>query len=177
MFQHLLVPLDGSAVSERALPSALEIAAAFGSRIALLRVVLVPGVIGGHGNEATEPYVVYLENRYREAEAYITEMVASLQSNSYHMYGLILQGRSVADVVLEAADLFAVDGIVMGTHGRGGLYRWLLGSVADKVVRCSSMPVLLVPTLANPDHLRKYAALTAQAPAYWTGPMDDECGC
>ncbi|MAT98626.1 MAG: hypothetical protein CL608_15900 [Anaerolineaceae bacterium] len=149
MFQHLLIPLDGSDLSERALPSALAIATAFGSRIALLRVVLMPYVVGGHGNDLTEPYVVFLENRYREAEAYIDEKVASLQRNGYQVYGLVLQGESVANVVLEAADRFAVDAIVMGTHGRSGLSRWLLGSVADKVLRCSKLPVLLVPTLAN----------------------------
>ncbi len=149
MFKHLLVPLDGSDVSEQAIPPALAIATAFNSRVTLLRVVLIPTVIGGHGNDFTEPYIVLLENRYREAEVYIREKVTSLQSKWYPVYGLILHGESVADVVLETADEFAVDGIVMGTHGRSGLSRWLLGSVADKVMRHAGVPVLLIPTLPN----------------------------
>lgn len=149
MFQHVLVPLDGSDVSENALPPALAIAAAFGSRLTLLRVVLVPYVVGGHGNDLTEPYVVFLENRYREAEAYIGEMVTSLQTKKRPVRGLVLQGESVANVLLEAVDMFAVDAIVMGTHGRSGLTRWLLGSVADKVLRHATVPVLLIPTLPN----------------------------
>ncbi len=151
MFQHLLVPLDGSDIAEKALPPAVAIAASFGSRLTLLRVVLVPYVIGGYGNDLTEPPIVFLENRHREAEAYISETIRPLQSEDYQVFGLVLEGESVANVLLEAADTFAVDAIVMGTHGRSGFSRWLLGSVADKVVRYSTVPVLLIPTLTKPS--------------------------
>lgn len=155
MFQHLLVPLDGSTVSELALPPALTIAAAFRGQIILLRVVTIPYIVGGRGNDFTEPYIVFVQNRHREAQTYIKQKVSSLQASGYPVHGLVIWGESVATTILNVADHFAVDAIVMGTRGHGGIYRWLLGSVADQVLRCSTVPVLLTSSLLNPRFVNR----------------------
>ena len=60
------------------------------------------------------------------------------------MHTQVTEGENVADALLEVAAALGVDTIVMSTHGRGGLSRWVFGSVADKVLRYANVPVLLI---------------------------------
>ncbi len=145
MLERLLVPLDGSETAELALPSAMAMADCFGCEIMLLCVAHIPHVIGGHGDDLTEPCAVLLENRRRAARQYIQETAVQLQAKGYHVRRLVWEGESEAEVILHAADELTADLIIMSSHGHGGVYRWAFGSTADKVLRAASIPLLLIP--------------------------------
>jgi len=125
MFAKILVPLDGSELSERAVPYATVLAKAATGSLTLVRVVLDPA----HEDEA-------------KAElATVAEKVAKLGVNADVR---VIYGHP-AEMIIDAAASDQHTMIVMSTHGRSGLGRWLYGSVADQVLREATVPVLLVP--------------------------------
>ncbi len=144
MFRHLLVPLDGSDLSEFALPPALELASCLKSKITLLRVVHSPNFLAAAGSDFAELYIIFREDMQQEAANYIQEKQSALQAEGYQVSSRIVEGDSVADIILNTADELAVDTIVMSTHGRGGLSRFVFGSVADKVLQHAKVPLLLI---------------------------------
>ena len=146
MFKRILIPLDGSALAEKALPSAIALAHQFGSKLILIRMVEVsyPTLLSPHLTSATavtmsESY----EQAHRAAEAYLLAQQKALQQDGLDVE-VIMCEATPADGILYTASEYHIDCIVMSTHGRGGLARWTLGSVADKVARHAPCPVLLV---------------------------------
>ncbi len=137
----IIVPLDESVLAEAALPYAETLAAGAGAALRLISVVETEpaGLVGGL------PEVrAYLERSAEEArEQYLHRTVAALADRGLQATTRVLRGDPV-DEILAAADEEADSVIVMATHGRGGMERWLVGSVADKVMRMSTRPVLLV---------------------------------
>lgn len=148
MFAHLLVPLDGSKLAETALPLALAIAGRFESTITLLRVVHPPHYMTS-SNDFAQIYVSLREDMLEEATAYIQLKQNDLLAGGFIINGRIAEGESIAEVVLNAADALGVDAIVMSTHGRGGMKRWVFGSVADKILQQAHVPILLVRALPS----------------------------
>ncbi|MFO7538403.1 MAG: universal stress protein [Chloroflexota bacterium] len=151
MFTHLLIPLDGSRLAEAALPSALALAAKFESTITLLRVVRPPDIsTSTTGSPMTEVLTMLRAHSQEEAESYLRVLQGSLRQQGYKIHRHVIFGDGVADIILEVAQgqavvqSQAVDVIVMSTHGRSGLSRWVFGSVADKVLRQAQVPVLLI---------------------------------
>ncbi len=143
MFTHLLVPLDGSKLAEAALPLALTIARQFESNVTLLRVVNVPRfVVSSH--EFAQLVASMNEDLREEATAYIQVKQNDLMSGGFVVNGRVAKGDSTADIILDAADELGVDAIVMCTHGRGGIKRWVFGSVADRILQQARVPILLV---------------------------------
>lgn len=134
MAMTILVPLDGSALSEQALPYAAVLARATGGRLILMRAV---SEIKRGKHEEDEGRIAstldILAERVRSegvvAERYIR-----------HVYF-----EEVGEAIVQAARQKHADLIAMATHGRGGLGRWLYGSVADQVLRLAETPTLLVP--------------------------------
>ena len=145
MFKHILVPLDGSFLAEAALPPALALAAKFGSTLTLLRVTSVPSVYYAdpYGGGA-ELLVEMREQARADTAAYLKARKGELRQQGYTVHTQALEGESPADAILEVAESQKVDTIVMSTHGRGGVARWVYGSVADKVLRHAEVPILLV---------------------------------
>lgn len=136
-FARILVPLDGSEHSQIALAEAHPIALATGATIRLLRAVnvFVPLAPIGTG--------LAFDQANREAEAYAQRYLADAAARyAGPPFETAVVVGSASHTILEAAE--TVDLIVMGTHGRGGLPRLALGSVADAVVRGSGKPVMLV---------------------------------
>lgn len=145
MFKHILVPLDGSHLAEAALPAALALASRFDSKITLLRVTRTPYVASGiDGSVYTEMIVTLRQQEYDEAAAYLQMKQRSLQQQNYVVDTVVREGEPIAEIVLETAAEAGVDTIVMSTHGRGGVSRWVFGSVADKVLRQAEIPVVLI---------------------------------
>ena len=139
-FKHIMVPLDGSPLSATILGPASELARASGARLTLVHVVSSSAVLGTRIfpllpddiTPAMEKAREYLEDRARElrargftAETHVEEHEAP--------------GRAIAAI----ADKLGADLIALATHGYGGLKRALLGSVADKVLRSSPLPLLV----------------------------------
>jgi nucleotide-binding universal stress UspA family protein len=137
----ILVPLDGSQTAEAALPYAEAIAGATGAAVHLLAVVESEA-----GGPAGRPLQVrqYLGRIGQEAmTAYLDLTAGALRERGITAATTVVTGDP-ADEITAAAEDTPDAIIVMATHGRGGLDRWLIGSVADKVMRTATRPTLLV---------------------------------
>lgn len=130
MFTRILVPLDGSRRSERALPYAAGLAKAFGGELILLHDETIG--LPGDDTPAAADTIGRIKHLVRE----LKEMGLPVRMRVNH-------GRA-ADAILRAAGEERADVIMMSTHGRGGLGRWLYGSVADEVLRHATLPVVLI---------------------------------
>ncbi|MFN8499818.1 MAG: universal stress protein [Anaerolineae bacterium] len=136
MYKSILVPLDGSELSEQALPLAKSIARGMNARLLLLQAVhplgLPNGPLNGHQIRAIN-----------EAEAYLAKIASDLLSDGI-IADTAVMDASPAHAILDEIRLRGIDMVVMTTHGRSGLGRWVYGSVAEAVLHGSSVPVLLV---------------------------------
>lgn len=136
MFARILVPLDGSPLAEAILPEVVDLARHHGAEVLLLRVALVhtlPGV------DQTEAQVRAVE----EAEGYLAEVERRLAAQGVPVSGAVRYGRAVEEI-LDHAESKRADLIAMSTHGRSGIRRFMLGSVAEAVLRAAPVPVLLL---------------------------------
>ena len=142
MCQRILVPLDGSAMAEQVLPPVTAIAEALDAEIVLFRVPIAR-VIGAF----TDGWYVSLGDTYDRAnqiaEEYLGQVADKLRGQGVKAATATQMG-AVAGAILEYAEVNEIDLIAMCTHGRTGLARWALGSVADRVLRARSTPLLLV---------------------------------
>jgi nucleotide-binding universal stress UspA family protein len=141
MYEKILVPLDGSALAERAIRHAQEIARGPRSEILLLQAVnlpipVVPEAVLVHDGK-------WLDEGKKEAARYLEGIAAPLREAGMRVRTL-LDERPPADAILHVAAREEVDLIVMSTHGRGGFSRLLMGSVAESVFRATSRTVMLV---------------------------------
>ncbi|HUL63514.1 MAG TPA: universal stress protein [Burkholderiaceae bacterium] len=144
MYEKILVPLDGSPTSELGLAEAIKLARLTGARLALLHVVdtaavaIVPEAAAGAASVfdvmRASGEQILAKARLDTERAGVAVETALLET---------VAGR-VSDLVVEEASKRRADLIVMGTHGRRGVGRMLLGSDAELVVRNARVPVLLV---------------------------------
>jgi nucleotide-binding universal stress UspA family protein len=143
--ERILVPLDGSPASENALEMAATLAEKFNSLIILLYVVELPALAlpAIHMEEPPTWAVEVREYTDQKGREYLAAHQEKLQARGYRVETL-LREMSPAEQILETMTSHDIDMVIMSTHGRGGLARWALGSVADKVVRHSPCPVLLI---------------------------------
>ena len=147
MYKRILVAVDGSANAAHALQHAAALANALSASLRLIHVVdmgLMP-----YGPEIGIDIDALLEARYAAAEKVLTEARDSVQAAGIaietKLVDTALPTVHVATTIAEDAVSAKADLIVLGTHGRRGVERWLLGSVAEGVARRSTVPVLLVP--------------------------------
>jgi nucleotide-binding universal stress UspA family protein len=144
VFRRIMVPLDGSELAEQALETAKHLSHATGAAITLMQVPTVPSYITGIP-ETAGWIPKYLAERAAEATAYLQDVAARLADDGLEVDidVEVVTAGSVADGILSAAVEHDVNVIVMCTHGRTGLGRWVFGSVADKVLRGADRPVWL----------------------------------
>ncbi len=150
MYSRIVVPLDGSVLAEHALSHAQELAKALDVPIHLLRVVDVTRLerYGAYGLALEYAGLAEVaQEEERAAREYMQTVSSGVTSAGLTVTIEILRGLVVPSVT-EAAR--ANDLIVMASHGRTGLSRWFLGSVAEEVVRKSAGPVLIVRSI-TPD--------------------------
>ncbi len=142
MFRKILVPLDGSAMAEQVFPLVQELAWKFDGQVTLLRVVapISPSLAAETG---AEWFLQQREIARQAAEEYLRVKQGELQAQNIPTQFVVLEGN-VPEMILSFAEQEGFDLIAMVTHGRSGISRWALGSVAEKVVRGSHCPVLLV---------------------------------
>jgi nucleotide-binding universal stress UspA family protein len=145
MFKHLLVPLDGSGFAELAIPYAVEIAHKFEGKITLMRVISPPQPTSADLSPDASKLMWQLRTMAdKEAQDYLQAKTDELNKQGHRVDWDITGDTSPADSILTIAQEKGADGIVMSTHGRSGLGRFVFGSVAEKVVRHSDVPVLLI---------------------------------
>jgi nucleotide-binding universal stress UspA family protein len=148
-FHDVLVALDGDVAAERALAAAAGLPFAEGARCTLLRVAQVPVLPGSsYIPDAARDNRAELEARTREAGEYLAEIAVEASRSWGVVDQHVIAAYRTADAILDDADGTAADLIVLGTHARGHLGRAVLGSVADKVIRGATVPVLVFPARA-----------------------------
>lgn len=139
----ILVPLDFSEFSEKALLYGLELAERCGSRLTLLHaVVLFQDDIGEE--QKLQEYEEWVKRREQRIHSQINQGKKQATDRGIDVDTVILRGVSAADVILEYLDDHPSDLVIMGTHGRSGLKHILHGSVAEKVMKLSPYPVITV---------------------------------
>ena len=139
LLEHVLVPLDGSSLAERALEPALDLMRLWKGRCTLLRVIeATPAATEAWPNRPHPPE----HEREVAAKAYLEKIAGRLREQGTAVETRIVVGLHAAPAILEAAQTQRCDFIALATHGWGGLRRMFLGSVTDKVIRASSLPVL-----------------------------------
>lgn len=140
MYKRVLIPLDGSVLAEQALPHAVAQARHFQAELILLRVVEPFPHARGMSLTALDRVK---QQTHDWAHEYLERLVADLRQQGVLAQKVTVDGRPHTGIA-EYAEINRVDLIVMSTRGQSGLSRWLLGSVADRVVRGATVPVLLV---------------------------------
>ena len=144
MLRHILIPLDGSELAERAIPVAAEIAKATdGSAISLVRIVRAPAEFETSATDTAVWAPAADEDEKREANNYLHEVAQRPELAGVAVTERIYAGPPSATLLMAAKSL-GVDLIVMTSRGRSGITRWLLGSVAEGVSRESPAPTLIV---------------------------------
>ena len=140
---HILIPLDGSVLAESIVPHALQLGEGVATTYTLLRVVppvwTAPEVM-------SEPDTISegaLKERLQGAREYLRSVAELMSGEAVEVKTEVVVGTAAAATILEYARNREADVIAMATHGRGGVKRLLLGSVADKVLRGAPIPVLL----------------------------------
>jgi nucleotide-binding universal stress UspA family protein len=161
MYRKLLVPLDGSTFSEQALTFACDIAQRSGAKLHLVHVHTFSNIIYVAGMPVIDAELQSLAQEHERAYLeQIRERLTATTELSITCANLDSEG-SVASTLGQYIEAHAIDLVVMTTHGRGGLERAWLGSVADALVRCSLVPLLLLrpgehaPDIVQPPQLKR----------------------
>ena len=136
MYKKILVPLDGSELAEKVLPQVIGLAKLTNAEIHLLRVVLVHTVPGADPTDRQVEAV-------HQAEEYIEATAGKLKKEGLQVVTHVRYGHEASEI-LDQVDHSGADLLAMCTHGRSGPTRWAMGSVSEKVVRRSPVPVLLI---------------------------------
>ncbi|WP_254769418.1 universal stress protein [Salinilacihabitans rarus] len=139
MYDRILVPTDGSVEGERAVEYAIDLARAHDATIRAIYVVNA----ASYGGLPMETAWDGISDALREEGEVAVERVEELAPEDVTVETKVLEGSPSRVIVSEAAAV-SCDLVVMGTHGRGGIDRLLLGSVAERVVRSAPVPVLTV---------------------------------
>jgi len=141
--QTILVPLDASELSRSALPFAEDLAKALGASLVVMHAI-VPTAIAYPGAEPVAIPQSVITDIEASAHAFARGIAGELTARGLKAKPVVVNG-SAADAIVESAEAEGAGLIVMSTHGRSGVQRLLLGSVAEAVVRNSPIPITLVP--------------------------------
>ncbi|WP_368678545.1 universal stress protein [Acinetobacter lactucae] len=143
LYQHILVPIDGSETSMIAMKEAIKLGKALNSKITVVQVMALDPFIAdvyvktGQTNDLIERTRIYLLDILQQAKQEFSNEGLTVETK-------LLEGFVVHEEIIQAAQDLNADLIVMGSHGRTGVRKLVLGSVAQKVLGESHIPVLIV---------------------------------
>jgi len=144
MYENILLPTDGSDGTDRVVEHAIHLARGSGATVHVLHVV----------DTSALPLDAHSQHVYDELESAGLDSVVEIRDGALeagvHAVEAVREGTPYREI-LAYADEHDVDLVVIGTHGRNGLRRRVLGSVAERVVRCAEAPVLTVRTSPPED--------------------------
>ena len=150
MYQKILVPLDGSALAECVLPPVESIAKGCGPAQVILARVVEPFklFVGSEGYAFAREEMTKIEKEWDEqnkaqAEQYLNGIKKRFKEGNLDVQTAVLRGRAVEELTA-MAEKQGIDLIAIATHGQSGVSRWVWGSVADRILRSSCVPVLMV---------------------------------
>jgi nucleotide-binding universal stress UspA family protein len=141
MYKRILVPLDGSPLSEAVLPHAEVIAKAMDAEIILLNII--PSIAPEFSVPSSTPILSTFPQIEAEMKTYLKSMCSKLEKEGLRVTYLIREGV-MPEIILEVAEIMQVDMIAMSTHGRTGAQRLWFGSITDGVVHRSLLPVMVI---------------------------------
>ncbi len=143
MFKHILIPVDGSPTSMTAVAKAAGLAKAFGSQVTAVYVV-DPYPFTGVGADFAYGQSQYMNAATAEANTALDATRRAMEEAGVPVNTVIGEGHAVHDGILQALESTGADLIVMGSHGRRGLEKLVLGSVTQRVLGVVHTPVLVV---------------------------------
>jgi nucleotide-binding universal stress UspA family protein len=144
MYDRIVVPLDGSDIAEQAIPTAEQLADALELPLHFVRIVEFPSTSFTYAYGSmidADASLMNLDDEREIARHYLAEASSSSEKRGRTVTTEVREGIAVQELVesMQAGDLF-----VLASHGRSGMARWFLGSVAEEITRKSTVPVLLV---------------------------------
>jgi nucleotide-binding universal stress UspA family protein len=146
-YDHILVTLDGSPLSEQALAPALAVATAFHAEVTMLRAIEPQTLTAAEVKQLDElePGLGQglIDAQISEAEDYLRRMAAA-SGLPRGAFKVVIPATNAAEAIVFYAETHPVDLIAMVTHGRSGLQRWTLGSVTEKVLRATECSILVI---------------------------------
>jgi nucleotide-binding universal stress UspA family protein len=142
VYDNVLLPTDGSDAAAAAVPHAIELADRYGARLHVLYVA-----------DTTEYSTVTFEDAVvdpltEQGQGVVDDVVEKAEDRMLRAVGVVMEGGAY-ETILQYVDEEDIDVVVMGTHGRRGLDRALLGSVTERIVRTADVPVLTVQETAD----------------------------
>ena len=142
-YKKVLVPLDGSGWSKRAVPHAADIARTNHAELILLHVFRPPA------SEYTDQLSLagqdaQIQQMREQMKQYLIGLRGELRGESITVRTHMMEGAGVAHLICDYVDSEGIDLVVMSTHGRSGLAQFLFGSVANQIMQCVTVPVLLI---------------------------------
>jgi nucleotide-binding universal stress UspA family protein len=143
MFKHILIPVDGSPTSMTAVAKAAGLAKAFGAQVTAVYVV-DPYPFTGVGADFAYGQSQYMNAATAEANTALDATRRAMEEAGVPVNTVIGEGHAVHDGILQALESTGADLIVMGSHGRRGLEKLVLGSVTQRVLGAVHTPVLVV---------------------------------
>lgn len=144
MFGKILVCLDGSTLSEQIVPYATEVARRFGSKVVLLQVLQIPSSLAAASAQGAENVIEEELRRLSfEAHQYLDGISAQIKEKGVQAEVAVIEGTP-GDAIVEFASQSEIELIIVATHGRKNIGRLVFGSVADHVIRHTTIPVLSV---------------------------------
>ena len=150
MINRILITLDGSELSKKALPVGEELASKLKAKLTLFQMAdMVRLYDDGSGSSAYVDYVELNEDEKKRVNAGITALEKELKKKGIDVTHVVTSGYDAADDIIEVAKKTGADLMVMSTHGRSGLRRFAFGSVAEKILRHGEIPLLLVNARAG----------------------------
>jgi nucleotide-binding universal stress UspA family protein len=148
MLRHILIPLDGSPLAEAAVQETRRVLSPE-AHITLLTVVPKPG-IALYDFEMTSPltptYEAKLAESLTRARSYLQGVAAQLEIEGFTVNQLAEFGDDPATTIMHTANDLQVDAIIMSTHGRSGISRWVFGSITGNVLSIATCPVYVIPS-------------------------------
>ena len=143
MFKHILLPVDGSPTSLMAVEKVCGLAQAFKSTVTAIYVI-DPYAFSGVGTDFSYGQAQYLDAATVEGNEALKNAAEALEAAGVTVNTSIIEGHAIYRGILETASAVGADLIVMGSHGRRGLEKLVLGSVAAQVLSHAHLPILVV---------------------------------
>ena len=143
MFKSILVPVDGSTISNQVIEKAAAMARAFQSKVTVVCVIDIYA-FAGLGMDAAYGQAEYMTAATNEANMAVAQAKQFFDAAGITVTTSVVEGQVVYKTILEAAQSVDADLIVMGSHGRKGLEKLVLGSVAAQILSHAHLPVMIV---------------------------------
>ena len=143
-YQHILVAIDESPISYAAVEATLALAKSLGSQVTVATVLAVDPFVGVDFYKIAPSITDYVMQAQTNAEDQLAEIKLSFLRDEIPVHTKIIHGQEPAEGILLAADEVGADLIIMGSHGRKGLKKLFLGSVAQSVLTISPLPVMII---------------------------------